>query len=361
MGKLTRIDLRIRNTRRAPVCIGAGLVAMDIVEAKNGRFAATGGSCGNVMALLAWMGWRTAPVARLGQDDPGVFVREELEAIGVQTDYLTDEASVKTPVVVQRLIETDDGQHTHRFSLTCPECGGWLPRYRPVTLKHAEHAIKVSPAPKAYYFDRIAPSTLRLAEWAKQQDALIVFEPSSIGDERRFQRAVKICDVLKYSHDRLGHVPDLSRLAAPRLVIETRGPDGLRVRWRRSWSDLQAYSAPRLIDAAGSGDWCTAGLIHKVAEGGAKAFETLNKAYIDHSLRFGQALAAINCGFEGARGAMMGLTQLQMNKALGALSETGEPVWDTGHMEYAPPPNETCHTCAANLAKTMKIQTTKRT
>ena len=143
---------------------------------------------------------------------------------------------------------------------------------------------------------------------------------------------------LKYSHDRLGHVPDLSRLASPRLVIETRGPDGLRVRWRRSWSDLQAYSAPRLIDAAGSGDWCTAGLIHKVAEGGAKSFETLNKAYIDHSLRFGQALAAINCGFEGARGAMMGLTQLQMNKALGALSETGEPVWDTWAYGICAPP-----------------------
>ena len=361
MGEITSIDLRICNTSRAPVCIGAGFVAMDIVEAKNGRFAAVGGSCGNVMALLAWMGWCVAPVARLGQDEPGAFVREEFEAIGVQTDYLTDEASVQTPVVIQRLIETDDGQCTHRFSVTCPDCGGWLPRYRPVTLKHAEHVIEVSAAPKAYYFDRISPSSLLLAEWAKQKGALIVFEPSSIGDEHRFQCAVEICDVLKYSHARLGHLPDLLKLALPRLVVETRGPGGLRVRWRRSWSELPAYPAPRFVDAAGSGDWCTMGFIHKIAEGGAKYFETLSKARIDHSLRFGQALAALNCGFEGARGAMMSLTQTQMNKALGVLSETGEPVWDTGHMEYTLPPNKTCRTCTTNPDKVLKVKTAKRT
>lgn len=353
---MIRIDLRIRNARQAPVCIGAGFVAMDIVEAENGRFAAVGGSCGNVMALLAWMGWRAVPVARLGQDGPGAFVREEFEEIGIQTSYLTDEMSVQTPIVIQRFVETEDGQRTHRFSLTCPECGEWLPRYRPITLNHAAQLTAVSAAPKAYYFDRISPASLRIAEWAKQKGAMIVFEPSSIGDERRFQRAVEICDVLKYSHSRLGHVPDLAKVASPRLVIETSGPDGLRVRWRGRWSKLPAYNVPRFIDAAGSGDWCTAGFIHKIAEGGAKSFKALDKARIDHSLRFGQALAALNCGFEGARGAMMTLTQTQMNKALSAMLEAGEPVWDMRDIDYAAPPNKTCRTCEANPNKASKVQ-----
>ena len=260
------------------------------------------------LCLLGWDG-RALPVARLGQDGSGVFVREEFEEIGVQTNYLTDEMSIQTPVVIQRFVETEDGQRTHRFSLTCPECGGWLPRYRPITLDQAEQVTEASTIPKAFYFDRISPANLWLAEWAKQKGAIIVFEPSSIGDEHRFQRAVEICDVLKYSHSRLGHVPDLAKLTSPRLVIETSGPDGLRVRWRGRWSKLPAFNVPRFIDAAGSGDWCTAGLIHKIAGGGAKSFKNLDKTRIDHSLRFGQALAALNCGFEGARGAMMTLTQ----------------------------------------------------
>ena len=335
---MIRIDLRIRNTRRAPVCIGAGFVAMDIVEAENGRFAAVGGSCGNVMALLAWMGRRAVPVARLGLDGPGAFVREEFEEIGVQTCNLTDEMSVQTPVVIQRFVETEDIQRTHRFSLTCPECGKWLPRYRPTTLNHTAQVTAGSSAPKAYNFDQISPASLRLAEWAKQKGAMIVFEPSSIGDEHRFQCAVEICDVLKYSHSRLGHVPDLAKVASPRLVIEASEPDGLRVRWRGRWSKLPAYNVPRFIDAAGSGDWCTAGFIHKIAEGEAKSFKALDKARIDHSFRFGQALAALNCGFEGTRGAMMALTRAQMNKALSAMLESGDPVWDISDVDYAAPP-----------------------
>ena len=321
---------------------------MDIVEAENGRFAAVGGSCGNVMALLAWIGWRAMPVARLGQDGPGSFVRDEFKAIGVQTCSLTDEAAVQTPVVIQRFTETKDGQRTHRFSLTCPECGEWLPRYRPITLKQAAQVTELSAAPEVYYFDRISPSSLRLAEWAKEKDALIVFEPSSIGDEHRFLRAVELCDVLKYSHSRLGHVPDLAKVASPCLVVETSGHKGLRVRWRGRWSKLPAYAVPKFVDAAGSGDWCTAGFIHKITEGGAKPFMTLDKARIDHSLRFGQALAALNCGFEGARGAMMTLTLTQMNKALSAMSDAGEPVWDKRDVDYAAPPKKTCRMCAVN-------------
>lgn len=343
---MTRIDLRVQKVRTVPLCIGAGFVAMDIVEAEDLTFAAAGGSCGNVMALLAWMGWNAAPVARLGDDSAGRFVRQAFSDINVSTDYLSEEKGVQTPIVIQRFVETKDGERTHRFSLTCPECGGWLPRYRAATLKHAASVIEEVRAPKAYYFDRVSPSGLRLAEWAKREGSLVVFEPSSIGDERKFQQAVDLCDVLKYSHDRLGHVPDLTKVTSPRLVIETRGEDGLRVRWRGRWSVLPAFEAPHFVDAAGSGDWCSAALIHKIGEKGAAGLDSLNKPRLDHALRFGQALAAINCGYEGARGAMMVLTHAKLNKALAALSQKAAPELERELGAYLTPPADLCNACS---------------
>ena len=37
-------------------CWGVGFVAMDVVDVEDDRFAAVGGSCGNVMVILAWFG-----------------------------------------------------------------------------------------------------------------------------------------------------------------------------------------------------------------------------------------------------------------------------------------------------------------
>jgi sugar/nucleoside kinase (ribokinase family) len=55
-------------------------------------------------------------------------------------------------------------------------------------------------------------------------------------------------------------------------------------------------------DAAGSGDWCTSGLLDKLARGLSWA-EEASAEQLREAVRHGQALAAWNCGFEGARGA----------------------------------------------------------
>jgi hypothetical protein len=53
---------------------------------------------------------------------------------------------------------------------------------------------------------------------------------------------------------------------------------------------------------------------------GAKVFEMLQKPRLLSALRFGQALAAVNCGYEGARGVMMAMTRDQLAKRLTALA-----------------------------------------
>lgn len=353
---MTRIDLKIDQAKGRPFCLGMGLVTLDIVQGKLGDFAVLGGSCGNVMSILAWMGWRTAPAGRLGIDAAGNFVRRKLEETGVETDHLEQALRVATPIVIQKFVDSKDGDRSHRFSLSCPDCGGWLPRYRPMTLAQAKIVMGEAPPPKAYYFDRVSPASLKLAGWAREQGAMIVFEPPSIGDERSFQQAVDLCHILKYSHERLGHVPDLATVKAPKIVVETLGADGIRVRWRARWSHVRAFRAPHFVDAAGSGDWCSAGLIHKLARDGAAKFADLRKADLDRALEFGSALAAVNCGFESARGGMLALTLRQFEKALLALDDTigsGGFEWRGVEQIGGSLPKELCDVCSGRSGERM--------
>ncbi len=303
-------------------CWGAGFVAMDIVDVNGETFAAVGGSCGNVMAILAWLGWHARPIARLGSDVTGGFIREELRGLGVDTTQLTEEAHIRSPVVLQRFAKTRDGRRTHRYSLTCPGCGRWLPRHRPITLARSRMLACGDESPQVFYLDRVSPASLVLAQAARSKGALVVFEPSSIDDESKFRRAVDLCHVLKYAEQRLGHVPDLPFAASPKLIVETHGESGLRYRWADRWSHLDAFVVEEVVDAAGSGDWCTAVLIHELGRIGARSFLSSTSEEVTGALKRGQAAAAVNCGFCGARGAMQVLTLKGLNDRLHSLEET---------------------------------------
>ena len=346
MGAMTRIDLQIRKHRQSSLAMGTGFIALDIVEGKNGTFGAAGGSCGNVIAMLAWLGWATSPTGRIGRDSAGEYLFQEYDALGVNTTHIIRDERISTPIVIQRFSETVEGGRSHRFSLSCPDCGGWLPRFRPMTIKQATPVMESNLAPKIFYFDRVTPASLRLAKWAKETGALILFEPSSVGDERPFLQAVDLCHVLKYSHDRLGHVPDLAAAKSPQLIVETLGEDGLRMRWHGRWSNLPAFRTSAFEDAAGSGDWCSAGFLHRAGAYGARGFATLKKTDLDQALKFGQALATLNCRFEGAGGLMSTMDQSSVNRALQSLAETGEAApLDQTHDTGREMPKDLCNLC----------------
>jgi fructokinase len=114
---------------------------------------------------------------------------------------------------------------------------------------------------------------------------------------------------------------------------------------------LPAFEAPRFRDGAGSGDWCSAGLVHHLGTHGSAVFETLQKPRLLAALRFGQALAAVNCGYEGARGAMHALSRDQMAIGLTKLySRQPEQLPDAqstaNHEEI---PKKICAVCAYGM------------
>lgn len=295
-------------------CVGTGFIVLDVIRsaAEHGstekRFA--GGSCGNVLAILSYFGWTTNAVGRIGDDNAGRELLRDLGKWGVRTDWLRIEGGRGTPVIVQENYLDAKGRPRHRFSRACPICGASLPAYRPLLASDAQELASKLPSHSVFYFDRVAPGTLELARQSRARGALVVFEPSGVKDERMFAECLMASHIVKYSNERIEGVHEFVAKSRVSAEMETLGAGGLRLRVRvngrmGAWTELPAFSAPELLDAAGSGDWCTAGMVQCLLEGGAPVDDLL--ADVDTvvaATRHGQALAALNCGFEGARGLM---------------------------------------------------------
>lgn len=305
---------KTREAGQPPLAMGTGLIALDVVVTEGeppDPLLFTGGTCGNVLLALGYLGFRVAPVCRLRDDEAAGLIRDEFRARGVDTRYVTVGEDGSTPVILQTIRPNPGGVPTHTFSWRCPSCGARLPGYKPALAATAEAIAAEMPAPRVFFFDRVNRGALVLATRAAELGALVVFEPSGVGDPGLFKEAWAVAHVVKYSHERLADIPDSLEFGASQLLqVETLGADGLRYRakyGRRAtspWKTLEALTAPVVIDTAGAGDWCTAGLIDRLGREGADAFRGLSPAAVEAGLRFGQALAAWNCGFAGARGGM---------------------------------------------------------
>lgn len=296
-------------------CVGTGFIVLDVIRNSVGTTATekrlAGGSCGNVLAILAYFGWTATAIGRIGDDHVGRELLADLSKWRVNTKLLQVEAGRGTPIIIQENYVDARGRPRHRFSRACPVCGATLPAYRPLLSSEARTIATTLPTHSVFYFDRVAPGTLELAQHSRARGALVVFEPSGIKDERLFLECLKTAHIVKYANDRIEGVHELVTKAKVPVEIETLGADGLRLRVRTkgragAWKELPAFSSPELRDASGAGDWTTAGIIRSLMHRRAPASEVV--ADIDAVVRAtlqGQALAALNCAFEGARGLML--------------------------------------------------------
>lgn len=317
-------------------CVGTGFIVLDVIRNSIGasatekRFA--GGSCGNVLSILAYFGWDANAVGRIGDDYAGRELVADLGKWGVVTKLLQVETGCGTPIVVQENYLDRKGRPRHRFSRACPVCGATLPGYRPLLASEAGSIAAKLPSHSVFYFDRVAPGTLELAQGSRARGALVVFEPSGIKEERLFAECLKSAHVVKYANDRIDGIHDVVTKAKVPVEIETLGAKGLRLRVRTFgraglWQDLPAFSPPDLRDSAGSGDWTTAGLIYGLMTNGGPVEKLVtNVAAVVGATRYGQALAALNCGFEGARGLMYEAKASAVLELAGAIAKgTKEP------------------------------------
>lgn len=311
-----------------PVAVGTGLVALDVVlrgadETPVRR--STGGTCGNVLTILRYLGWKAVPVARLAEDRAGRAIEADLTALGVDTRFLRLEPTRPTPIIVQRLVTAANGEPTHRFTWTCPCCGAWLPRYVPVPSRGMGDVLSEVGTPSVFFFDRPSRGALTLAQAYARTGALVVFEPSARGEPALFGAALGVAQIVKYSDQRFATLPTHKPArGGRRLEIQTLGAKGLRYRIATgsrvgAWHALPALHGGRVVDTSGAGDWCTAGLLAQVGVAGAEGFEDVTREEIRQALHYGQALSAWNCEFEGARGGMYERSRREFTTTIEAL------------------------------------------
>ncbi len=296
-----------------PICIGTGLLALDLIYGKTdphllARLA--GGSCGNVLSILSFLGWQSYPVARLGDDSAAESILEDLSRFGVKNDFIELDPSISTPVIIERLHEDSFGQISHSFDTTCPRCHQSLPRYSPVQITSIYQAWNSLADANVFYFDRLSPSSLHLASKARDNGLMVVFEPSSVRNQESFLKAANIAHILKFSRERFEGKEILIAKAMSDLVVETRGKEGLRYRLgpvmgtQGIWKYMPSFPVRKVRDAAGAGDWCTAGMIYCLADRKIGVGKIFSQEMVETALAFGQALSATNCQFTGARGTM---------------------------------------------------------
>ena len=296
---------------RRPVCVGTGLVVLDAIYGADGggpRFLA-GGSCGNVMAILSHLGWDAYPAARLGDDPEGRRVVGDMRRWGARTAFVEVEPDLHTPRIIEQVER--GGRVTHRFRLRCGH-GNRLPRRRPYTVRAAGAALARMPAANVFYFDRAGPGALEMALRMKARGAAVFFEPHKPSGGGIFARCLRAADIVKHC----GTAPGDPQIP---LEIQTMGEDGLRYRRRGtgSWARLGAFPVHGAVDTAGSGDWLSAGLIHRMFGGGSARIP--GRRGIESALRFGGALAAANCSFVGARGLMYSVPRDEMLGLAGSI------------------------------------------
>lgn len=329
--------------------LGSGLVALDVIL--NGAPTTpaklcAGGSCGNVLSILSYFGWTSKPIARLSNNGATKKLFEDLKKFKVDTSLITTTDDGKTPIIIHRILKDKEGNSQHKFEFKIPGTNIWLPMFKPVLANYVDTIIQKQQKTSVFYFDRVSRSAIDLAKYYSEKGALIVFEPSSLKDDKQTLECLDLAHVIKYSKDRINNYSELFPVPNALLEIETLGKDGLQYRLKnhknQEWKIVSPFIFDNIKDTAGAGDWCTAGIISEIGFDGINSFKNLDEEKIVHALKIGQALGGINCTFDGARGAMY-------NMEVDALIKMVEKIIDNKPLISVSQNNETDILTVPNL------------
>lgn len=294
----------VSEPQRRPLVMGTGLVAFDHIISKDATAVSSlGGSCGNVVTSLGMLRHRVAPLIRIGFDQVGDYLVDELRAAHCELDFVTREHDLRSPVIFEHI---DPLRAVHHFDFLDSPSPTSRSRWVSITASDVQAALSAVFDADVFYADRVSPAIVDAMEEARRSGAIVYFEPSSRRDNALFARAVAAATILKVSADRLSlrDLPDTSF-----ATIFTRGKQGMTLRvGDESW-DCPPAPVYRIVDTCGAGDMVTVGVLHRLLlDDGRVSTDTLRDGVV-----LGSKLAALNCAFVGARGLFLALGEDLIN------------------------------------------------
>src|SRR5688572_15282299 len=100
-----------------PAAWGTGLVALDAVVSQEADLRLwAGGTCGNVLIILQYLGWSSFPISRLAADPASDVIVADMDGWGLKCKFLRLEPVADAPVIIHSVRRSRDGQAHHRFS-----------------------------------------------------------------------------------------------------------------------------------------------------------------------------------------------------------------------------------------------------
>ncbi|AFL89324.1 sugar kinase, ribokinase [Terriglobus roseus DSM 18391] len=329
-------------TRKSKKIAGIGLIALDLLvpEGQEHPRPSAGGTCGNVLAILATLGWNATPIGRLQRDESSDLIAKDLQAWGVKLPLLNISPTAAAPVIVERLRLDSAGIPFHSFSFACPFCGERLPSYQPVTISSLQEHMPAILTSDVLFVDRASPGAVEVANRFHDAGKIVVFEPSTSKIDHLFYKMLAVSNIVKYSHERFPELEETYWPAVRMLELQTLGRGGLRFRYKQkdspsSWYHLHAPKRDTVVDTCGAGDWATAGLVELTCQNGLSGLQALTKAKVLEALAFAQKLGSWNCGFAGARGAMYAMSKPELLREIRALAPSQTLTMPTMDMPRA--------------------------
>lgn len=291
--------------------IGTGFSGLDIIRTDNKDLILPGGTCANVLAVLASLGWSTKLFKAQYNDEWNTYVNRRLGEFGVDVNEYAS-SNEATPKVIQ-INEGND----HRFYTVCPKCNRRLIEIRLPTINIISTQKNDVEETNVFFTDRIS-SGIKFARKAANAKLIWTFyEPNSNRSYAQLLNNASEFSIVKFSSERISSKVanklknDLSlKTCNTRLLIVTMGNKGLSFSLRTStnlfseWHNIDAINSTETIDTSGAGDWLTAGFLDVFIDNYPKVTSSISYKVVRAALQNGQILSQTCCKYMGALGAL---------------------------------------------------------
>lgn len=282
-----------------------------------------GGAPGNVLALAAKLGQKTALISKVGEDQFGIYLKGVLESIGVETKGIVFSKEANTTLAFVHLSSQGD----RSFSFYRKPGADML-------LDESEVDLQMVRNTRIFHFGTVSmthePSrraTLFAAKTAKENGAIISYDPNlrpplwdSLEEAKvMIEKGLEFADILKVSNEELEFITGtadlengsefiLNKYNIP-LILVTLGPKGCFYRIGIQTGILPTYDV-KTVDTTGAGDAFLGALLYQINQKG-KAVSKLDDYEIRQMVDFSNAAGSLATTKKGAIPAMPSIVDIE--------------------------------------------------
>lgn len=264
-----------------------------------------GGTCGNVMTMLPYLGIQTFPVAILDRSEQGFQIKRDLERYGADTRFVRNEDGGGTTLMRCTHKTLPDGSHKMNIRATSP--GSMFPKRKQLGARSGEAAAfaeSLDFTPDLFFFDDPSAGNMVLAEKLRRKGSTVYFEPEKMDARkmRTFLKRVDVSDIVKFSGEKITD-DSFTDSYRDKLFIQTLGKDGLRFRLKGGkWNKVAPVANDNVVDWEGAGDWTSSAFIAEYLKRGYRSVKSLTEDAVREILFEAQKVASRSISFMGSKG-----------------------------------------------------------